>query len=146
MTQLYLFTKWLAKFFQWWGICATVGFLAGAISGVILLLVFSVHGTVITLTYGDTWRVALLLAAFCFIALLWILYVLCRLTLASIFLSTLINCILTCFFTVYLVNKLAAWKWAVFIGMLVGLFIGYLLCLLCRYLGLGGKDNGLYRA
>ena len=146
MNQLYLFIKWLAKFFQWWGICATVGFLAGAISGVILLLFFSVHGSVITLTNVQTWQVALLLAAFCFIALLWVLYVLCRLTLASVFWPTLINCLLTCFFTVYLVNALAAWKFAVFIGMLVGLLIGYLLCLLCKYLGLGGKDYGLYRA
>lgn len=144
MNQIYLFIQWFSNIFKKLGICATVGFIAGIITGMALLLDYSVTGAVITLTYNETWQVALLLAAFCFLVLLFVLFVLCRYTVSSVFLPTLINCLLTCFFTVYLVNKFAAWEWAVFIGMVVGLIIGYLLCILCRYLG--GRYYGMHRA
>lgn len=142
MKTLVGFFKWVSKLFPLLGLCATVGFIAGALAGGALLLFASIHPTVPTLSTSEVWQVALLLWAYTTLALLFFLYVFCRFTLASILLPTIVNCFLTCLLTVWLVDKFALWQWAFFIGAVVGILIGRLLCMCCHYFTV--KPNGLY--
>lgn len=125
------------------GICATLGFIAGVIAGVFLLLFFLVSGgTDPMLTQDQTLKVVLLLTLFDVIALLFFLMSLCRYTFAAAFLPTIITSLLVCLVTVLLVSKFNLWLWSLIVGMLVGLIIGRLLCLLfCRFPG--EKQYGL---
>lgn len=118
------------------GICATTGFIGGAIAGFFLLLLFLANGgTDPALTVGLFWRIVLVLTLFDFAALLFLLVGLCHYSLASVWLPILINALLTCFTTTLLVSVFKWWLGSIIVGMLVGLAIGRLLCILsCRFM------------
>ncbi len=144
MKTLAAFLKWVGKLFPLLGLCATVGFIAGALAGIVLLIFGSIHPSTPVLTTAERWQTGLLLGAYTSLALIFYLYVFCRFTLASILLPTLVNCFLTCVATVWLVSEFDLWKWAFFVGAVVGMLIGRLLCMCCHYFTV--KPNGLYNS
>jgi hypothetical protein len=123
--------------FRQFGICATVGLIAGNIAGFFLLLLFLAHGDgALILTSNQAFQVALILTLFDVIVLLFFLVALCRYKFSSVILPTSINCLLTCLITTLLVTNFSLWLWSIVVGMLIGLIIGRLFCLLsCRYQG-----------
>ncbi|MDZ7968764.1 MAG: hypothetical protein RM368_28065 [Nostoc sp. DedSLP03] len=123
--------------FRQFGICATVGFVAGNIAGFFLLLLFLAQGgTALILTSNQALQTVLILTLFDVIVLIFFLVALSRYKFSSVLLPTIINCLLTCSVTTFLVSSLSLWLWSIIVGMLVGLIIGRLLCLLsCRLQG-----------
>lgn len=126
--------KPLEKALKKLGICATVGFLAGAITGIILFC-YSISNPVIPLitTMEFIW-IASMIWLFVFLVILFMLVVFCRFTLGSIFFQVLVNTVLSSFFTTFLVFKLNAWVVAFFIGAIIGLLFGKLFCFICQHL------------
>jgi len=133
MKPVVQFIASIGKLFELLGICATVGFIAGAMTGILLTLYAMDISPAPVLTATEIWQVGLLVAAVIAIFLLIYLWVLCRYTFASIFMPVLLNCLLTCLITVWLVNLTGLWGWAFFVGAIVGILVGSLLCLFCRY-------------
>jgi phosphoglycerol transferase MdoB-like AlkP superfamily enzyme len=123
--------------FRQFGICATVGFIAGNIAGFFLLLLFLAQGgTALILTSNQALQIALILTLFDVIVLLFFLVALSRYKFSSVLLPALINCLLTCLITTLLVSSFNLWQWSIIVGMLVGLIIGRLFCILsCRLQG-----------
>lgn len=123
----------LAALFKRLGVCATVGFIAGILTGFALVF-YNLNGGSTVLTAAEVWKVTLLLWAAISVFLLLYLYILCRYTLASIFFPTLFNSLITCFLTIWFTNQYGLWTTAIFIGIVIGLLIGKLLCILCKLL------------
>jgi hypothetical protein len=117
-------------------ICQLTGFIAGAVAGLILLLLFYAQGAVLAFAGPTLWKLVLLLTAFCWMMMILILCPLCHYAFTSVAFPTLVNCFFTCLFTTLLCNYLQAWLWAPFIGILVGIIVGTLLCYLNRILKL----------
>lgn len=115
------------------GICSTVGLMAGGITGFFLFCHY-LNYPVPVFTDSELLKVAAMLWLFCFLVILFILFVFCRFKLGSVFIQTLINTLLSSFATTYIVNLTGAWLWAFFIGILIGLIIGRLLCFICNNL------------
>jgi hypothetical protein len=133
MKPIIQFVSSFKKIFDLLGICATVGFIAGALSGLALTIFAMDLSPAPVLTATEVWQVGLLLAAFIAVFLLIFLTVICRYTFGSIFVAVILNCLLTCVLTVWLVNLTALWGWAFFVGAIVGLLIGRLLCIICQF-------------
>jgi hypothetical protein len=109
-------------------ICANTGFMAGAIAGFFLGLEDAVSANFPLATFQDVLIDSLLLTAMAWIAVLFVLCVTARLSFSSVALPSLINCFLTCLLTTWICNKFSLFRWAWLVGMLVGIFVGTLLC------------------
>lgn len=134
MNILVSMVKPFEKVFNKLGICSTVGFMAGAITGFILLC-YSINNPVIPVwTMQQFMRIAVTIWLFVFLMILFILVVFCRFTIGSVFFQTLVNTLVCSFITSYLVVKINGWVLAFFIGAIVGLLIGKLFCLICQNL------------
>jgi hypothetical protein len=116
------------------GICTTVGFMAGVITGFLLFCYWLTNPTPAPLTPEEFWIGAGMLWLFCFITILFILVVFCRFTLASVFFQTLLNTLLSSILTTYVVTKWGLWEWAFLVGLVIGLVVGRLLCFICQTL------------
>lgn len=111
------------------GNCAIVGVIAGALAGVLLAVLDLMHG-VLVLSNQEVVHLSLLLTAFTWACLLFLLTALVRLTFQSVALPALLNCLLTCLLLVLVCNWLGAFAFAWILGMLIGAGIGRLLCFL----------------
>ncbi len=109
------------------GTCGIVGLIAGAIAGLSLTLLDFSQGSV-TLSQQDAIYISLILTGFTWIIVLFILTILVRLTFSSVALASLVNCLLTCFATVFLTRAINNFPLAWLIGMVCGILIGMLLC------------------
>ena len=116
------------------GICTTVGFIAGAITGFLLFCYWMNDPATPVVTTGEFWKIAGMLWLFSFLTILFILVVFCRYTIASVFFQTLLNTLLSSVLTTFVVIKLDLMKWAFWVGIFIGLVIGRLLCLICQKL------------
>ncbi|HTD97997.1 MAG TPA: hypothetical protein VK668_01870 [Mucilaginibacter sp.] len=134
MNILVSMVKPFEKAFNKLGICSTVGFIAGAITGFVLLC-YSVNNPVIPVwTSQELLKIAAMIWLLVFLIILFMLVVFCRFTFASVFFQTLVNTLVCSFITTYLVVKVNGWVVAFFIGAIVGLLIGKLFCLICQNL------------
>lgn len=124
----------LSPLLQRLGICATAGFIAGAFAGFMLWLYAFFHTAPASLSASEIIYISLILALMAWLILLFVLVALARLSFLSIWYSSLFNALLTCFFTVLVVYKLNLWIIAEFVGMLIGIWIGLLLCYINNYL------------
>ena len=109
------------------GTCAKVGVIIGAGAGLALTLLDIAQGGLM-LTAQEAFWIALILAGVMWLVILFLLCVFVRMTLRSIFFPTLINSLLTCIATVFVVRYLHAYHIAWLIGIMVGLLVGALLC------------------
>jgi len=134
----------IGRLFEALGICATVGFIAGVLAGIVLMLFAVDHTPPPVLSGQDVVKIGLILAVATAGLLLFYLCVLCRYTFVSVFVPVLVNCLLTCLLTVWLVNATGLWNWAVFIGAIVGLLVGRLFCLVCRFTAARADAYGMY--
>src|SRR6202000_1151077 len=101
------------------GICSLVGFMAGAITG-FLLMCWSLNNPVIPVfTTAEQWQAALLLWLFSFLVIPIILVLFCRYTIASIFWQTLVNTLLSSVLTFFVVYHTNGWIVAFFIGAVI---------------------------
>ena len=123
----------IGKIFDALGVCATIGFITGGLSGLVLTIYSMDLTPAPVLTVKEILQVGLLLAAATAGLLLFYLYVLCRYTFISVFMPVVLNCLLTCLITVWLVDVTRLWGWAFFVGVVVGLLVGRLLCIICRF-------------
>lgn len=115
------------------GVCSTVGLMAGGITGFILFCHYLNYPATV-FTAPELLRIAAMLWLFCFLIILFILIIFCRFTFGSVFIQTLINTLFSSFATTYFVHLTDLWLWAFFIGILIGLIIGRLLCFICNTL------------
>ncbi|MFK8102577.1 MAG: hypothetical protein AB8G15_08630 [Saprospiraceae bacterium] len=132
-TIVNLFT-FFSRYTQRMGICAAVGFLAGAIGGLLLSFLDLRQGGLVLSTTEST-QISLILTGFTWIVILSILCFLVKLTFRSVALPSLFNCLLTCFLTVYIAGYLNAFILAWLIGMIIGIFVGSILCRLNNLFG-----------
>jgi len=125
----------LAKFFALFefltkklSVCATTGFMAGAIGGVFIQLLHSFNPGFHLNTLQEILIDSLILTALAWFFVVFVLCVIAKLTFPSIALPSLINSFLTCFITLFICNKYALFPWGYVIGILVGILVGTLLC------------------
>jgi hypothetical protein len=119
-TSLNIWTKRL-------GLCGNVGLIAGAIAGTTLMLLYLKLGT-LSLTNQDAVKIALILTAFTWLVVIFVLVILARLTFRSTAIPSFVNCLLTCFAVVFITHLLDLYILAWLIGIVVGIIIGMLLC------------------
>ena len=115
------------------GICANVGLIAGAFAGVILTLLDLMLGGLIV-DNREAVLLALILAGFTWVVVLFILCALVRFTIRSVALPALLTCLLTCLLLVFVCKWLGAFTVAWLIGIVVGILVGLVLCWLNAYL------------
>ena len=134
----------IGRLFEALGICATIGFIAGALAGMALTLLALDLTPPPVLSAQEVVKIGLILAVATAGLLLFYLCVLCRYTFISVFVPVVVNCLLTCLLTVWLVNVTGLWDWAVFVGAIVGLLVGRLLCVVCRFTAARADPYGVY--
>ncbi len=116
------------------GVCANVGLIAGALAGVLVSLLDLLHSDLV-LSNQNAIYLSLILGAFTWTALIFILSVLVRYTFKSIAFPALVNCMFTCFLLVFICKWIGVYTFAWLIGIVVGLIVGQLLCLLNFWFG-----------
>ena len=120
--------------------------LAGLIAGAFLQLVGCASAAPPSaLSPASILWVGLMLGAAGFLVLLWILYGLARFTFASVAGPALLNSLLTALLTTALVSAIDGWRIALLIGVISGLVIGRILCLISRCPGTSRSTHGLHR-
>jgi hypothetical protein len=132
----------LSPMLQRLGICATAGFIAGSFTGFILWVYAFFNGAPVLAT-PDLIKLSLMIAFFAWVLLIFTFVVLGNMPFLSIWYSTLMNALLTCFFTVLVVYKFDLWVIAWLVGMIVGIWIGLLLCYINNLLK--NKRNGVHQ-
>lgn len=115
-------------------LCAKIGVLHGMIAGLLFGLWRLGSGMPVLAPQEFAWSVALL-ALFALLCSLFILVVVERYALRSIFWPVVVNVILVTLLTALVINKLPAHQFfillSLWVGIVVGLFAGLLLCRLC---------------
>ena len=128
MGALFAFAKALFGKLPW---CSLAGGVAGIITGFVFSL-FQVQNPTIVLTIQQILQIAAILGLISWLFLLLVIGVWLKYGIPSIALQTFVTAFLTAFFTVYLSNVINLPYLTVILGWLVGILIGYLLCLFCR--------------
>jgi hypothetical protein len=118
------------------GLCANSGMIAGLVSGGVLSIVDYAHHVYAHPFTAPTPRellfIALMLAGLCWLCLIFALVVLGRLQLGSVALPALFTTALVVGLTVWLTRSLSLWAWSWLLGLVVGLLVGFALCLASR--------------
>jgi len=128
MGALFAFAKALFGKLPW---CSLAGGLAGVITGFVFSL-FQVQNPTIVLTLQEVLLIAVVLGLVAWLFLLLVIGVWLKYGVGAIALQTFVTALLTAIATVYLNNIIKLPYLAVILGWLVGILIGYLLCLFCR--------------
>jgi hypothetical protein len=133
--------KYIARFFkilspllQRLGICATAGFIAGAIAGFILWLYALINGAPVSFSSAEIVQLSLVLALFGWIMLVFAFVVLCRVPFSSMWYSAFFNAFVTSLLTLLVVYHINLWVIAWLVGMIIGIWVGLILCYLNKLL------------
>lgn len=108
--------------------------IVGAVIGMILTILYWMQAGVLSLTTAELWYVALILALFGWIVLMFVLVALVRSTFRSVMIPALVNALLVAVLTTFVSYRAGAMEWAWLIGILIGAVVGYVLCTLYRQL------------
>ena len=130
--------KYIIKLISKLSLCAKVGLLVGIITGMAVTLLDLFKGGII-LNTKDAAQIALAMAIFNWLLLLFFLGIIFRYAFKSFTFPVLLNCLLTSFATVFLAKSFNSYPLAWLIGMLIGIIIGSLLCRLNALLNLKTK-------
>jgi acid phosphatase family membrane protein YuiD len=128
MGALFAFAKALFGKLPW---CSLAGGIAGIITGFIFSL-FQVQNPTLVLTLQELLLIAVVLGLVAWLFLLLVIGVWLKYGVGAIALQTFVTALLAAIATVYLNNIIKLPYLAVILGWLVGILIGYLLCLFCR--------------
>jgi len=128
MGALFALAKALFGKLPW---CSLAGGLAGILTGFIFSL-FQVQNPTIAPTMQEILLIALVLGLIAWLFLLLAIGVWLKYGISSIALQTFVTAILTAIATVYFSYLVNLPYLTVILGWIVGIFIGYLLCLFCR--------------
>lgn len=109
-------------------ICTLTGFLVGGLAGLMLLLLYINENGVLLLTAEEVLKISLMLAIFCWLVIVFFYCLIARYTFSSVAVPALINSFITVLLTTFSVNKFQFYLIAWFVGMLIGLMVGALLC------------------
>jgi hypothetical protein len=121
----------LSKYTEKLGICGNTGLINGTITGSILTYLNSVN-PISVIDRNEYFIISTIITIFCWLIVLFILKFFIKLRIRNILLPSLINTILVCFLTVYLVYISRLYSIAWFIGLIVGITVGYGLCRLSK--------------
>ncbi len=128
------------------GLCANSGMIVGLIAGGILSIVYYAHEVLshpfTAPTPGELLFIALMLAGLCWLFLMFALVVLGRLQFRSVALPALFTTAVVVGLTVWLAESLSLQTWSWLLGLVVGLLVGFALCLASR-LFLGVPSHGV---
>jgi hypothetical protein len=136
-----LLAQWLAERLRPIGACGQAGVIVGMIVGGLLGLHDFIEGG-IAVSANDLLAYWLLLAIFGWIVLLAIFTLFVRWSLGSVIVPTFVNALLVTGLTLLVVVTGGLYPIAFFVGLLMGLLVGSLLCQVGRWLK--GSNRGLY--
>jgi hypothetical protein len=118
------------------GLCANAGMIVGFVTGGILSIVHYAHEAYshpfTAPTPEELLLIALMLAGLCWLCLIFALVALGRLQFGSVALPALFTTALVVALTVWLTESLSLQAWAWLLGLVVGLLVGFALCLASR--------------
>jgi len=113
------------------GVCANAGLLVGMMTGGLLFLMNFLEG-LLALSLVEALQFWALAAALGWLVLLFVLVALARWTFASVAAPALVNSLLVSGLTIFLCRAFALYAWAWWLGIMVGLLGGFVLCGLYR--------------
>lgn len=119
--------KYLTKQISSLSLCARVGLLVGAITGLAISLLDFFKGGIV-LSNEDALYIALAMAFFSWLFLLFFMGIVFRYSFKFFTIPSLINSLIISFVTTFLTKYLDSYPLAWLIGMLLGILIGTLLC------------------
>lgn len=122
---------WLTALLARLGVCGNAGVAVGVMSGFVLSLL-DVTEESVALTSVEALQIWLILALFCWLALLGMFTIFVRWTAGSVAVPALVNSLLVTGLTVLITWRTGLYGLAWLIGILVGILIGFLLCQLYR--------------
>ncbi|MDK9708527.1 MAG: hypothetical protein OEL83_15905 [Desulforhopalus sp.] len=117
----------LVAWFDKLGPCGNVGLMIGIMAGGLLTLL-SVRSPHLTPTPPEVFWIFVILALFCWMMMVGIATIFLRLQFQSVVLGMLMRSLVICLFTVLIAHLSGAYHLGIIIGVLVGLFFGYVLC------------------
>ena len=117
----------LAGMFDKLGPCGNICLIIGIIAGG-LLTVLSTRTVHMNPTPSEVFWIVVILSMFCWMVLVCIATVFLRLQIQSVIWGMLMRSLVICLFTVLIAQLSRAYHLGIFIGILVGLFFGYILC------------------
>ena len=121
----------LAGIFDRLGPCGNVGLIIGIIAGGLLTLL-SIRTAHMRPTFFEAFWIFIILSVFCWMVLVFVATIFLRLQLQSVLFGMLVRSLVICLFTVLIVYLLGAYHFGIFIGICVGLFFGYFLCMILK--------------
>lgn len=113
------------------GVCGNAGLLVGMVTGGLLFLLDFLEGP-LALTLVEALQFWAATAAFCWLMLIALFVALARWTFASVALPALVNSVLVSGLTIFACRVFSLYAWAWWVGILVGVLVGFLLCGLYR--------------
>lgn len=128
MNIIFSIFKSVSRLLRHFGACGNAGLIVGSIAGSMLVLLYLASAGNLSPLPVELLYITLLLTVFSWAVLLFISIVLLRNTPTSMFFPTLIHAFLICALTVYLCSAFNLYKYGWIIGVLAGLFVGYVLC------------------
>ncbi len=122
---------WLTALLRRLGVCGGAGVAVGAMTGLLLTILDLIEGPLV-LTNAETLQMWLLLAAFGWLALLFIFTVFVRWTAGSVAAPALVNSALVTGLTILVARAASLFGLAWLIGILAGMLVGFILCTLYK--------------
>ncbi len=117
----------LAGYLSKLNLCSLVGYIVGALAGLLLTIQGLKHGG-LSLNSKEVFYITIVLTVFTFFVMLIILGAFVRMRVSSFAVGVFLNCFFTCFLIVLLVNGSEIYIIAWLIGMIVGIIVGSSLC------------------
>lgn len=116
-----------AVFLKRLNLCSIVGFTAGGLSGILLTVYGVLHGG-ISISMSEILYLTILLTLYSFFIIFIFLWGFVKMRINSFIVGVLINCFLTVGLTVLATNNTILYLAAWLAGMLIGIFVGLILC------------------
>ena len=121
------FNARLAELFNKLGACGNIGLIIGIMAGGLLTLL-SIRTVHLRPILAEVFWIVVILSLFCWIIMLLIGTVFIRLQLRSIVWGMLVRSVVICLFTVLFAQWLGIYRYGLIVGIVVGLFFGYVVC------------------
>lgn len=121
---------WWARLGDWFtklGPCGNIGLMIGIIAG-LLLTILSLRIAHLRPTPMEILGIIIIVSLFCWGVMVCVAVVFGRFHVRSVLWSMLLRSVVICLFTVVIAHVLGTYRFGIIIGIVVGLFFGYLMC------------------
>lgn len=121
---------WWAQLGDWCnklGPCGNIGLMIGLIAG-LLLTVLSLRTAHLRPAPMEVFWIIVILTLFCWVVMVFVAVVFGRFRLRSVLWGMLLRSVVICLVTVLITHVLGTYRFGIIIGIVVGLFFGYLIC------------------